>query len=194
MHASSLVILYDVYTPGNCILHQLLSECTIWWRIGVVEFLFLPPMQFLDFVRVNFVMQLSRNLPTQLVGFDAKWPHAPQPLQETSDILKEMYRLYLARKFMRKLSPDDREQVCICGEGKGAQGRGGRETERGGEREEGGGGRTKEWANTCKWASDAIIPLLQYKMKLSASELFKDKKLAYPPSVPKPFTTTHLCK
>ena len=84
-------------------------------------------MQFLDFVRVNFVMQLSRNLPTQLVGFDARWPHAPQPLQETSDILKEMYRLYLARKFMRKLSPDDREQVCMDmwerGEGKREQGR-----------------------------------------------------------------------
>ena len=75
--------------------------------------LLLPPVQFLDFVRVNFVMQLSRNLPTQLVGFDAQWPHAPQALQETSDILREMYRLYLARKFMRKLSPDDREQVCI---------------------------------------------------------------------------------
>jgi hypothetical protein len=73
----------------------------------------LPLVQFLDFVRVNFVVQLSRNLPNQLVGFDAKWPHAPQPLQETSDILKEMYRLYLARKFMRKLSPDDREQVFM---------------------------------------------------------------------------------
>ena len=71
-------------------------------------------MQFLDFVRVNFVMQLSRNLPTRLVGFDGKWPHAPQALQETSDILKGMYRLYLARKFMRKLSPEDREQVCGC--------------------------------------------------------------------------------
>ena len=34
----------------------------------------------------------------------------------------------------------------------------------------------------------------QFKMKLSASDLFKDKKLAYPPSVPKPFITTHLCK
>ena len=31
-------------------------------------------------------------------------------------------------------------------------------------------------------------------MKLSASNLFKDKKLAYPSSIPKPFITTHLCK
>ena len=93
-----------------------------------------PLVQFLDFVRVNFVMQLSRNLPTQLVGFDARWPHAPQPLQETSDILKEMYRLYLARKFMRKLSPDDREQVCMDMWERG-EGRRERENERERERE-----------------------------------------------------------
>ena len=62
---------------------------------------------------MNFVMQLSRNLPTQLVGLDAKWQHAPHALQDTSDILKDIYKLHLARKFMRKLSPDDREQVCV---------------------------------------------------------------------------------
>ena len=35
---------------------------------------------------------------------------------------------------------------------------------------------------------------MQYTLKLAASELFKDKKLAYPPSVPRPFLTSHLCK
>ena len=46
--------------------------------------------------------------------------------------------MYLARKFMRKLSPDDREQVCMNiwerGEGRREQGRG-RERERERERE-----------------------------------------------------------
>ncbi len=31
-------------------------------------------------------------------------------------------------------------------------------------------------------------------MKLAASNIFKDKKLAYPSSVPHKFITTHLCK
>ena len=94
----------------------------------------------MDFVWVNSVMQLPRNLPTQLVGFDARWPHAPQTVQKTSDIFKEMYQLYLARKFMRKPSPDDREQVCMDmwerGEGRREQGRErSRERERERERE-----------------------------------------------------------
>lgn len=31
-------------------------------------------------------------------------------------------------------------------------------------------------------------------MKLAASDLFKDKKQAYPASVPQPYITSHLCK
>ena len=66
------------------------------------------------------MMQLARNMPAHLVGLDDVWPHAPHALQDTSNILKEMYKVYLARKFMNKLSFDEQEQVCvvnICREG-----------------------------------------------------------------------------
>ena len=58
-------------------------------------------------------MQLSKNLPRVLVDFDQKWPSSPQPLKDASASLKEMYRMSLVRKFMRRLSPEDRAQVCI---------------------------------------------------------------------------------
>ena len=59
-------------------------------------------------------MQLSRNLPSKLVGYDENWPVSPQPLQEASQGLKEMYRMNLVRKFMKKLSPEDKAQVRVC--------------------------------------------------------------------------------
>ena len=68
-------------------------------------------LQFLDFVRVNFLMQLSKKLPKGLVGLDANWPSAPVALTEASNQLREMYRLHVARKFMRPLTPEDRAQV-----------------------------------------------------------------------------------
>jgi len=39
-------------------------------------------LQFLDFVRVNFIVKLSKNLPPRLVGLDDKWPHPPVALTE----------------------------------------------------------------------------------------------------------------
>ena len=36
--------------------------------------------------------------------------------------------------------------------------------------------------------------IFQYTLKLAASELFKGKKEAYPPSVSRPYLTSHLCK
>ncbi len=69
------------------------------------------PLQFLDFVRVNYIMRLSENLPPRLVGLDEQWPRPPAALHEASEHLKELYRLDKARKFMRRLTPEDRTQV-----------------------------------------------------------------------------------
>lgn len=35
---------------------------------------------------------------------------------------------------------------------------------------------------------------VQYTLKLTASELFRNKKQCYPASVPRPFVTSHLGK
>ena len=62
-------------------------------------------------MRVNYLTQLSQSLPSALVGFDAQWPKYPLPLKDAANGLKEMYRMTLVRRFMRKLSPEDRAQV-----------------------------------------------------------------------------------
>ena len=63
---------------------------------------------------MNFLMQLSKSLPSGLVDFDDKWPSTCSlAFQDANQCLKEMYRLHLARTFMRKLTPEDRAQVGV---------------------------------------------------------------------------------
>ncbi len=71
-------------------------------------------MQFLDFVRVNYLMKLSRSLPTTLVDYDKKWSGTrSHALQEADQGLKEMYRQHKIRQFMKPLSQEDIAQVRI---------------------------------------------------------------------------------
>lgn len=108
-------------------------------------------------------MRLSENLPPRLVGLDEQWPKAPAALHEASEILREMYRLDKARKFMRRLTPEDRTQV---------------------------GGRVGDL--TAQHVLIHLLPP-QFTLKLAASDLFLGKKESYPASVPNPYLTTHLC-
>ena len=62
---------------------------------------------------MNYIVKLSQKLPRRLVGLDEAWPKAPQALVGASDLLREMYRTYLVRKFMRPLTPEDRTQVIM---------------------------------------------------------------------------------
>ncbi len=68
-------------------------------------------LQFLDFVRVNYLVQLSQKVPRKLVGFEEAWPSSPQPLREAAAMLREMCRMNLIGGFMKKLTPEDRAQV-----------------------------------------------------------------------------------
>ena len=71
------------------------------------------PLKFLDFVRVSFLMDLSKSLPPNLVGLDDQWPQSCRAFQQASDLLREMYRAHLAQKFMKKLTPEDKTQVLV---------------------------------------------------------------------------------
>ncbi|XP_064392805.1 unconventional myosin-Ic-A-like isoform X2 [Halichondria panicea] len=69
---------------------------------------------FLDFVRVNYLMKLSRSLPSSLVAYDEKWPGTrSQAMMEADQHLKAMYRLHRTGKFMRKLTKEDRTQYTL---------------------------------------------------------------------------------
>jgi myosin-1 len=68
---------------------------------------------FLTFVRVNYLTRLSERLPASLLTLDEQWPKPPPSLQEASDQLREMYRTHKARKFMKRLTPEDKTHYTL---------------------------------------------------------------------------------
>jgi myosin-1 len=68
---------------------------------------------FLTFVRINYLTRLSERLPTSLLTLDDKWLKPPPSLQEASEQLKEMYRMHKARKFMKRLTPEDKTHYTL---------------------------------------------------------------------------------
>ena len=81
-----------------------------------------------------------------------------------------MYRIHKARKFMKRLTVEDKTHVCCV----------------------------QHWPSLHSLWGSFDLPLLpsfsQYTLKLAASDLFKGQKDAYPASVARPFLTTHLCR
>lgn len=67
--------------------------------------------KYLNFVRVHFLTKLSKSLPPKLVGFDENWPQTSRSFVQAGDLLKEMHRSNLARRFMKRLTPEDKSQV-----------------------------------------------------------------------------------
>lgn len=68
---------------------------------------------FLTFVRVNYLTRLAERLPSSLLTLDDNWLKPPPSLQEASDQLREMYRIHKARKFMKRLTPEDKTHFTL---------------------------------------------------------------------------------
>ncbi|XP_042890951.1 unconventional myosin IC-like [Penaeus japonicus] len=62
--------------------------------------------RFQQLVKCEFLLRLSKNLPKNVL--DTKWPPSPAPCNETSNILHGMYRTYMARRYVKALTPEKR--------------------------------------------------------------------------------------
>ncbi|XP_037794658.1 unconventional myosin IC-like isoform X1 [Penaeus monodon] len=62
--------------------------------------------RFQQLVKCEFLLRLSKSLPSNLL--DTKWPPSPAPCNEASNILHGMYRTYMARRYVKALTPEKR--------------------------------------------------------------------------------------
>lgn len=67
--------------------------------------------KFIANVKCIWLTRLSKELPKNLL--DQNWPKPPIYCQEASDILHNLYRLMLARKYVKSLSTDKHEQFNL---------------------------------------------------------------------------------
>uniref|UniRef100_V5HVM9 Putative myosin class ii heavy chain n=1 Tax=Ixodes ricinus TaxID=34613 RepID=V5HVM9_IXORI len=59
--------------------------------------------RFVRQVRVEFLKRLAASLPTSVL--DKSWPTAPAVCQETSELLRDLHRKWLVRKYCNSISP-----------------------------------------------------------------------------------------
>ena len=66
-------------------------------------------MQFLEFVRTNWLNRLAKNLPKNVL--DKEWPSAPPACREASDVLQAVYYRLMVRKYTRGLTEESKQQL-----------------------------------------------------------------------------------
>ncbi|KAG8200588.1 hypothetical protein JTE90_000658 [Oedothorax gibbosus] len=64
---------------------------------------------FLHNVKSEFLLRLSRSLPTSLL--DKRWPRSPESCKEASSHLRRSHRTWLMRRYIKNLSPDRKFQL-----------------------------------------------------------------------------------
>ncbi|XP_065890245.1 unconventional myosin-Ic-like [Dysidea avara] len=68
-------------------------------------------VNFLEFVRVNFLKRLSQQLPRNVL--DHSWPTPPPALVEASDMLRLIHQRNMVRGYMQKLTPERKAQLSL---------------------------------------------------------------------------------
>ncbi|CAL4112929.1 unnamed protein product, partial [Meganyctiphanes norvegica] len=63
--------------------------------------------RFQELVKCEYLLRLSKNLPTHVL--DLSWPPAPAPCNEASQILKTMHRQFLAGRYVRSITPEKKK-------------------------------------------------------------------------------------
>ncbi|XP_020901059.1 unconventional myosin-Ic [Exaiptasia diaphana] len=66
---------------------------------------------FLAYVRMSFLLNLSRNLPKSLL--DKSWPESPPSLQEASDLLHVLHSRVLLNNYVKKMRPERKAQMTL---------------------------------------------------------------------------------
>lgn len=90
--------------------------CLCWYLLRFIKGFITrnqPPcpenMQFLEFVRTNWLNRLSKALPKNVL--DKNWPSSPPACREASDILQAVYYRLMVRKYTRGLTEERKQQL-----------------------------------------------------------------------------------
>ena len=66
-------------------------------------------MQFLEFVRTNWLNRLAKALPKNVL--DKKWPASPPACKTASTELQAVYYRLMVRKYMQELTEERKQQL-----------------------------------------------------------------------------------